>query len=269
MLGQGIRANMPLREQTFLIKFVVFSIIILMILVRTSANILSLITFRQRKICEYGCGLYLFYLPLVGQVGLSVFAGRYFYLFVTQLYTVNQHRFAYWSCIVLEYILSVCPMLFDWLIVCVAVERCFHVIKGVSFKKTDSVWWAKRIIPLLTLIIICSSCHELFVHELIYDPRSTSKHTWCVIKFPRLWIRYYRLIINLINLILPGFINLIETIFLLHKTTRRKQTIGENIKRKNLLENISSASSNVWNSISTCYSRYSKSHFFACYSLYY
>jgi hypothetical protein len=226
MLGQDIKANMSFMKQPFLIKFVL-SIIIFMILVGTLSNVLSLITFRQRKIREYGCAIYLFYLTLIGQIGLTSFASRYFYLLITQLYTVNNHWSAYWSCIILEYILSVCPMLFDWLIVCIAVERCVNIIRGASFKKSDSVWWAKRLIPFFTLIIICSSWHDLFIHRLIYDPRITSEHTWCVIKFSWMWIKYYRLIINLINLIIPGLINFIATIFLLHKTTRRKQTFGK------------------------------------------
>jgi hypothetical protein len=40
------------------------------------------------------------------------------------------------------------------------------------------------------------------------------------------------LIINLINLIIPGSINLITTIFLLHKTTRRKQAFGKRKSEK-------------------------------------
>jgi hypothetical protein len=198
-----------------------------MILIGTLSNVLSLITYRQGKIFENGCGIYLFCLSLVGQLGLSIFASRYFYLLITQLYNVNDHWSAYWSCIILEYILNICSMLFDWLIVCIAVERCVYLIKGISFKKSNSVWWAKCLIPFVTFLIICSLWHILFIYELIYDPRNTSQHTWCVIKFRWIWIKYYRLIINLINLIIPGGINLIATIFLLHKTTQRKQTFGK------------------------------------------
>ena len=224
ILGQDITASMSFKEQTFIIKFVL-SIIIFMILIGTLSNVLSLITFRQGNIPEYGCGIYLFCLPLIGQIGLCVFGSRYFYLLITQLYNVHNQWFAYWSCIILEYMLTVCPMLFDWLVVCIAVERCVNIIKGALFKKRDSVKWAKRLIPFLIFIVICSSWHELFIHELVSDPRMTNEHTWCVIKFPWIWIRYYRLIIHLINLIIPGFINLITTVFLLHQTTRRKQAL--------------------------------------------
>lgn len=182
-LGQDIRASMSFIEQTFIIKFVL-SMIILMILIGTLSNVLTLITFRQRNIREYGCGIYLSCLPLIGQIGLCVFGGRYFYLLITQLYDVHNHWFAYWSCIILEYILSICPMLFDWLIVCIAVERCVNIIKGTSFKKNDSVKWTKRLIPFLIFLISFSSWHELFIHQLISDPRMKSKHTWCVIRFP-------------------------------------------------------------------------------------
>ncbi len=50
-------------------------------------------------------------------------------------------------------------------------------------------------------------------------------HTWCIVVFPWPWLEYYRLAVNLINLIVPGSINLIATVFLLHKSTRMKQAL--------------------------------------------
>jgi hypothetical protein len=214
ILGQDIRQSIPLIKQSFLIK-IVLTVIVLMLSFGAISNILSLMTFKQPKVQEYGCGIYLFCLCLVGQTGLSILAGRFFYLLGTQLYNVDNRLATHWSCISLEYFLNVCSMLFDWLLVCVAVERTVTIYKGTSFNKSDSVWWSKCIVIFLTFIIICSSWHELFIHELIDDPRATSRHTWCVITFPWIWLKYYRLIINLINLIFPGLINLIATIYLL------------------------------------------------------
>jgi hypothetical protein len=234
MLGQDIRESMSLTEQPLLIK-IVLTIIILMVFLGALSNVLSLMTFKQPKVQEYGCGIYLFCLPLIGQTGLLILAGRFFYFLQTQLYNVNNRSAAHWSCIGLEYFLSVCPILFDWLIVCIAAERSVNLIKGVSFKKSDSVWWAKRIILLITFIVLCSSWHEPFIRELIDDPRATSQHTWCVITFPWLWIKYYRLTVNLINLIVPGLINLIATIFLLYKSTVRKHALVKDKSKKSYL----------------------------------
>ncbi|CAF1538437.1 unnamed protein product [Adineta ricciae] len=235
ILGPDIKTNMPFMEQPFLIKFAL-AMITFMVVIGTLSNVLSLITFRQGKIREYGCGMYLFCLAFVGQIGLSIFGCRYVYLLITQLYDIHHFRLIHWSCLTLDYTLSVCPILFDWIIVCIAIERYVNVIKGASFEKTKSVWWAKRLVPFLTLIIICSSWHELFVHELIHDPRSTSQNTWCIIKISSLWIKYYRLILNLFHLIIPGSIHLIATILLLNKTTQRKQTLEKTKNGKSYWE---------------------------------
>jgi hypothetical protein len=227
MLGQDIRENVPLKDQPMLIKILLI-VLVLMLSIGFVSNILSLMTFKQAVVQQFGCGIYLFYLPIIGQFGLTILAGRFFYLLGTQIYDVKNLSTAYWGCVSLEYFLSVCPALFAWLTACVAVERSVNVIKGVSFRKSDSVWWAKRVVILLTIIVLASAWHEPFVRQLIDDPRSTTLHTWCVITFSRPWLEYYRLTVNLINLFVPGSIIFVATVFLLHKSTRMKQLLTAN-----------------------------------------
>jgi hypothetical protein len=61
-------------------------------------------------------------------------------------------------------------MLFDWLTTCIAVERYVSIVQGISFKKSVSVWWAKRVVASLIIAVVTSSWHELFSHQLIEDP---------------------------------------------------------------------------------------------------
>jgi hypothetical protein len=100
------------------------------------------------------------------------------------------------------------------------------------FKKSDSVWWAKRLILLLTVVVLASAWHEPFIRQLIDDPRATTRHTWCVVTFMWLWLEYYRLTMNLINLIVPVSISLVTTTFLLHKSTRMKQALAKKKSEK-------------------------------------
>jgi hypothetical protein len=231
MLGQDIREGVPLQGQPMLIKILLI-VLVLMLSIGFVLNIWSLMTFKQPKVQEFGCGVYLFCLPIIGQFGLTILAGRFIYLLGTQIYDVKNRSTAYRSCVSLEYFLSVCPALFDWLTACVAVERSVNIIKGVSFRKTDSVWWAKRVIVLLTIIVLASGWHEPFIRQLIDDPRSTTLHTWCVVAFSWPWLEYYRLTVNLINLFVPGSIVLVATIFLLHKSTRMKQRLTSDLSIK-------------------------------------
>ena len=96
-------------------------------------------------------------------------------------------------------------------------------IKGTSFNRYRSVRWAKRLVWLFILIVSFSAWHELFTRQLIDDPQSATLHTWRVIRFTWPWLEYYRLTVNLINLLVSGFINLLATVFLLHKSTQMKE----------------------------------------------
>ena len=219
ILGTDIIEDISISKQTTLIKVTV-SVAISMIVLGFFSNILSLITFSQLRTREFGCGFYLFYLPIIGQLGLLMMGGRLFYLLATQLYSIKSQRSAHYSCIILEYFIFVCPTMYDWLTTCVAVERSVNVFKGVCFCKTASVRWAKRIIPCLLIVICLTSAHEFFIWQLTEDPRSKS-HPWCVVKFLNPFLKHYRLIINIVNLTVPVSINIVGTIYLLHKTTQR------------------------------------------------
>jgi hypothetical protein len=110
------------------------------------------------------------------------------------------------------------------------------MIKGIAFRRADSVWWAKRVIVLLTTVVLASAWYEPFVRELIDDPRATNLHTWCMISFAWSWLEYYRITVNLINLLVPGSIVFVTSAFLLHKSTRMKQPLTSNRGRKGYMK---------------------------------
>ncbi|CAF1271786.1 unnamed protein product [Didymodactylos carnosus] len=194
MLGADLLEDVPLILQPRLIK-ITLTVVVLMFILGFVSNALSLITFWQPKTREFGCGLYLFCLPVVGQSALLIFGGRFFYLLATQLNVVDDLKVALWSCIGLEYFLGVCPALFDWLTACVATERSINIVKGAQFKKKVSVKWAKRVILMIAVLVCASSWHEPFIRQLTDDPRS-SAHAWCIVKFRWSWLKYYRLIVS-------------------------------------------------------------------------
>lgn len=230
MLAADIIEDVSITKQPILLKLTL-SVVILMIIFGFISNVLSLITFYQPKTREFGCGFFLFYLSIVGQCGLLSFGGRFVYILVTQLHPIQNQNTALYTCVILEYLLSVFPTLFDWLTTCVAIDRTVNIFKGVLFSRIESVRWAKRVIPCLSIVICLIFIHELFIRQLTDDPRSLS-HPWCVIKFSHPFLKYYRLTVNVVNLGLPVSINLIATVYLVHKTTRRKQTFATSTNEK-------------------------------------
>ncbi|CAF1210266.1 unnamed protein product [Adineta ricciae] len=134
MLGRDIRENTPIKHQPFLIK-ITFIVLILMFIFGLIFNTLSFITLKQEKVRQIGCGIYLYYLPFIGQFGLLILLGRFIYLLITQIYPIKYRTTTYWSCVSLEYFLNFCPILFDWLITFISLERLVNIIQGISFNK--------------------------------------------------------------------------------------------------------------------------------------
>ncbi|CAF1447363.1 unnamed protein product [Adineta ricciae] len=171
MLGQDIRVNTPLKHRPRLIQITIV-LLSLMLIFRLIFNTLSFITLKLQKVQQIGSGTYLFCLSIIGQFGLLILLGRFIYLLITQIYRVKSRTTTYWFCLDLEYFLSICPILFDWLITLISLERLVNILQGVSFDKKKSVVWPKRLIWILIDIICLSSSHEFFSYELIDDPRS-------------------------------------------------------------------------------------------------
>ncbi|CAF4139559.1 unnamed protein product, partial [Rotaria sordida] len=159
LLGRDILVDVTFVNQTILIKLT-FAIVLLMIVIGFISNILSIITFSQGKSREFGSGYYLFCLPIVGQISLIILGGRFCYLLITQLNVVNNFYVVKLTCLALEYLLSVCSALFDWLTCCVGIERAVNMIKGTSFDKRLSVIWSKRLIPIIVIGVCTSLLHE-------------------------------------------------------------------------------------------------------------
>jgi hypothetical protein len=67
-----------------------------------------------------------------------------------------------------------------------------------------------------------TSIHQVFSRELIPDPR-IDERLWCVIKFPKSWLKKYDVTMNLANSIVPFLINLISAVLLLINFSRIKQ----------------------------------------------
>ncbi|CAF4163383.1 unnamed protein product, partial [Rotaria sordida] len=222
LLGGDILVDVTFVNQTILIKLT-FAIVLLMIVIGFISNILSIITFSQGKSREFGSGYYLFCLPIVGQISLIILGGRFCYLLITQLNVVNNFYVVKLTCLALEYLLSVCSALFDWLTCCVGIERTVNMIKGTSFDKRLSVIWSKRLIPIIVIGVCTSLLHEWFVRDLINDPRATRQHTWCIVQFESVFLKYYRFVMNLIHRFVPCSINIIATLYLLNKSAKRKQ----------------------------------------------
>ncbi|CAF1162457.1 unnamed protein product [Didymodactylos carnosus] len=103
------------------------------------------------------------------------------------------------------------------------------VIKGVHFDKVRSKQIAKYMIITVILMNILGTLHEPFYRHMVDDPH-INDYSWCVIKYPYVWLETYETIINITNLLVPFMINFITTLIVLILLARRKSSIIDNNK---------------------------------------
>ncbi|CAF5005486.1 unnamed protein product [Rotaria sp. Silwood1] len=223
LVGLEMYTGETLSKQSILIK-VIMIILISMITLGFIGNILSIITFAQKKSRETGCGYYLFAISIYNQLTLIVLGLRFVYLLVTQMIVWKNKGRSLILCQCLEFGLTLLPNLSNWLSVCVSVERTFTVIYGVLFNKQLSVRTAKGLCIVLLIVLTALTVHEPLTRQLIEDPR-LGRFTWCVTKSSSTKLQTYNSILSFVHLLGSFLINLLSTGILIMIIARQKLTV--------------------------------------------
>jgi hypothetical protein len=198
--------------------------LMIILLISLIFNTISIFVFSNKKLRQVGCDLYLLYLTIISQIGLILLFLRFIYMIIIQIYIVNNLLFVQISCISLEYLIRLIPSLFDWLTVCISIERAYTVIKDVQFTKVIALKTLKlsRWIILIVLILnVLTTLHRPFYLKLVHEFDINDEpqgHPWCVLDLASTsWIIYEK-IINICHLIIPFILNLLSIIgFILYR----------------------------------------------------
>jgi len=227
-----VKGDISFNQQSFIIYFTLI-ILILILIISFILNIISIIIFSNKKLRQVGCDLYLLYLTIISQIGLVLLFFRFIYMIIVQIYTIENDLFIKISCKFLEYSLRLIPSLFDWLTVCISIERTYTVIKDIQFTRIIALKTLKisRWIILSVFILnILTTLHRPFYLTLIDDDAETLNnrkpgHPWCILDFESTSWNIYEKFINIIHLALPLILNLLSILlFLLRKTKSELRT---------------------------------------------
>ena len=146
-------------------------------------------------------------------------------MIIIQIYIIENILFIQVGCILFEYTLRIIPSLFDWLTVCISVERAYTVIKDIKFTKNlalKTLKLSRWIVLIVILLNILSTLHRPFYLILVDKLTITNEeegHPWCVLDFNLTSWNIYEKFINIFHLLMPLLINLISlSLFLLRKT---------------------------------------------------
>ena len=209
--------NSSFNEQPTLVHLTL-AFLLFLLFINVIFNTPSIFVFSKKKFRQVGCDLYLFYLTVVSGIGLILLFLRFFYMLIIQMYLIENILFLRIGCKSLEYLIRLIPSVFDWLTVCISIERVYTVIKDVQFTKIVALKTSKIarwIIFGVFLINILTTLHRPFYLKLVDEitvndePRG---HPWCVLDFGSTSWDIYEKVINICHLILPFILNLLAVL---------------------------------------------------------
>jgi len=244
ILGYHILPNVTFAHQPMIIKMS-SALIILFLAIGLMNGILSLITFQNEIIRDVGCGIYLLGSSITTLLTVIILGFKYWILIISQMNTISNELFLSVQCYTLDFLLRICLCLDQWLNACVAVERAVISVKSARFNRTKSRRIARRITMSLIVIIILSSIHDPIYRRLSYETNEHDdnddgefiKRIWCTVTYP-LKIHLYDSIVYTLHFAIPFGMNLISSIIIIVKKSRRQacirpeQTYVEHLKEQ-------------------------------------
>ncbi|CAF3904613.1 unnamed protein product [Rotaria sordida] len=210
ILGYHIIPSISLHRQPFIVKF---SIVIttIMLISELIMGSLSIATFRVKKSREVGCGYYLLASSISSMCMIIILTIKFLQLVLSQMSIITNRSILFVNCISIEIILKSCLASSEWFNACVAIERMFTVIKGVTFNKKRSRTIAKRAIFVVIILIILTYIHDPLNRQLINDLDGDQQRIWCLSQYSST-VTKYNTFITFFHLLVPYSINLISAL---------------------------------------------------------
>ena len=236
LIGTEMKTENISFAQQSTIVYLTLSFLIILLLFSLIFNTISVIVFSSKKLRQVGCDLYLLCLTIVSKIGLILLFLRFIYTMMVRMYVVDNDLLVRIGCISLEYLLRLVPSLFDWLTVCISIERAYTVIKDVRFTKvtaTKTLKISRWVMLIVLLLNILTTLHRPFHLKLVDEPsfgHETEGHPWCVLDFGKTAWNTYEKVINLFHLIIPFIINVSSMVFFISHKTKFEMT---SVIRKN------------------------------------
>jgi hypothetical protein len=224
ILGYHIHPNVAFSHQPVPLK-ICLVLTIIMLIIGLISGCLSIITFKSKKLREFGCGNYLLVSSIICPLHIILFALKFLFLVLSQMALINKHSFLSASCKSMDFILKVLPNIRDWFYACISIERAITISKGINFDKTMSNRISKIVIPLVKLFVIGTAIHDPIYRRLIDD--TGEQRIWCVADYPRS-IQIFDSIMNIFHFCIPFCINIICALIIIIIAARTRSTVRRN-----------------------------------------
>ncbi len=233
ILGYHIRPNINISGQS---TAVIISLIltILIALVGIINGISLLITFKNKKTRQSGCGIYLLCLSINTLLIMIIFLLKFFILLLSQMGSIKNRLFLNVQCHSIDFFLRVCLTIDQWLTTCVAIERAFATIKGVNFNQRKTKRISKWIIIIIIILTMSTAIYDPVYRKLLVEKIDEETRIWCIVEYSSV-INMINLLMTIFHFVVPFLINIISAIIIIIMNSRQKQMIKNQLKYKEIL----------------------------------
>jgi hypothetical protein len=230
ILTYHIEPHVKLIHQPVLVQ-VTAGLCIIFIIIGFVNGLLSLITFKNKVVCEVGCGVYLLVSSITTLLTMTFFGLKVWILLLAQMSIIENRTFLTIQCYSIDFFLRFCLYTDQWLNACVALERAVCTIKGTGFNKNKSRRVAKVMIIILLIFNIGTSIHDPIYRELIDGERSFEDdddyipQLYCIINYKSASLSTYNNIMHTFNFFGPFLVNFLSAIILITKKSIQRANV--------------------------------------------
>ena len=235
ILGYHILPDINFSNQPLSVK-ISLTITILFFLLGLIDGTMSLITFKNKRILEVGCGYYLISSSISTLFTMTIFTLKFILLLLAQMKVLSNEFTLLIQCHTIDFLLRFGLNLDQWLNASIATERAYTTMQGARFNKRQSKKIAKCVIMSLVMFNIVTIIHDPIYRRLVNEGNDYNeiRRTWCIIDYTS-QLQIYNYSINTIHLFGPFLINLISVVLLMRKKTQLQLKMSKNQTFKKLL----------------------------------
>ena len=234
ILGYQIRPRLSINRQPLIVK-ISLAVTVIILVVGVINGILSIMTFQAKMSAESGCRHYLLATSIVSLCTTVLFTFKFLILLLSQMSVIGNIMFLRISCISIDSLLRLGPIIVDWLNASVAIDRSLTVTMSTKFDKKKSKQAVRWVITGIVLVSVASILHDPIHRQLIYDEKEERR--WCLVQYSSSFT-IYNSAINIVHFIIPFMINFLAAIIIIivaarkRSKARQQQTYREHLNEQ-------------------------------------
>ena len=231
ILGYYIGPYLGISDQPLIVKISTVLMMIIIFIGLTN-SVLSILTFKNDKICQTGCGYYLIGISIASLFIMIMLGIKFWILIFAQMTPITNRLFLNIQCRSIDFLLQTFLHMERWLTTCVSIERVLILLMTTTFNKVRSKQIAKYIITGVIMFSISTAIIDPVHRHLLTDHRDDhddDEHNkiWCIVTYSN-HLQIFNSFLQTFHFVTPFIINIICSLVFVLKVSKQRVTLRRN-----------------------------------------